>query len=699
MTIEDPVSRRPVLKGALGALVSGSALSLPGIAGSASAAAAADQPAADQQGEYRVGRGIADVTGEPAEVGMMGYARLEQRTSGIHQRQRSRAFVIAEGARDRQADGPEHRVAVVTVEVGMIFRNVRDAVLRRLAERFGSLYTERNLLITGTHTHAGPGGFSPYTLHNVTTSGFHDKTFRAMVDGIAESVERAHADLAPGSLVLTRGVLTDASVNRSRRAFERNPAADKREFPDAVDPASTLLRVERGGGPVGAINWFATHGTSLSPENTLISPDNKGYAAYRWEREVAGVDYRSGEQGFVAAFAQTNAADMSPNFALEPGTGPTDDEFTNTRLIGRRQQDVAAKLLRDPGEPVRGGVDSRSSYVDMSSVAVGPEFTGDGRQHQTCSAALGASFAAGAEDGPGPEIFHEGAGNNPFFGTLSSAAYQASPELRDCQAPKDVLLATGALGWTPKVLPIQLLRIGSLHLVALAQEVTIVAGLRLRTTVAAELGVDVADVLVAGYANDYAGYLTTPEEYDQQDYEGGHNLFGRWALPAYQQEFARLAADLRRGRPSAAGPPPSENPEGGTVALQPGVVLDSPPAGRDFGDVLEPPRPRYRAGEQVRAVFASAHPNNDLRRGGTFLEVHRREGDRWVVVADDGDWSTTYRWSRVGASASSATITWDVPPGASGEYRIVHGGDAKDASGATTPFEGVSPTFTVDSAR
>ena len=44
-------------------------------------------------------------------------------------------------------------------------------------------------------------------------------------------------------------------------------------------------------------------------------------------------------------------------------------------------------------------------------------------------------------------------------------------------------------------------------------------------------------------------------------------------------------------------------------------------------------------------VFAGAHPNNDLRRGGTYLEVQRQVGDGWVRVADDGDWSTTFRWA------------------------------------------------------
>lgn len=670
------IGRRPLLKGSLAALATSAMASAPALAST--------------RPRFLVGRGIADVTGPPAETGMMGYARLRQRTTGIHQRQRARAFVFAE------PDRPHQRVAVVTVDAGMIFGGLHRAVLRRLRSRLGSRYTARNLLISATHTHAAPGGFSCHILYNVTTAGFQPKTFDALVDGIAESVERADADLAPGDLRLARGELTGASVNRSREAFERNPATDKNHFPDATDPSTVLLYLERGGKAIGAINWFATHGTSLSPDNTLISGDNKGYAAYHWEREVSGVDYRGNPPAFVAAFAQSNAADMSPNLALEPGTGPTDDEFANTRIIGTRQFEAAADLMRQPGQQLTGPIDSRISHVDMSDTRVGSGYSGGDEPHSTCTAALGASFAAGAEDGPGPTIFHEGEGNNPFFGTISEALYTASPELRRGQAPKDILLPVGTLGWVPEILPIQLVRIGPLHLVALPQEVSIVGGLRLRRTVAGELGISPDQVVVAGYANDYAGYLTTPEEYDQQAYEGGHTMFGRWSLPAYEQEFARISADMADGRNSDPGPSTSANPEGGKVRFQPGVVLDTPPPGHEFGDVLEPPARHYRRGQTVRVVFASAHPNNDLRRGDSYLLVQRRTGAGWRTIADDGDWETEFHWARSGIAASTATVIWRIPDDAgAGEYRVVHRSAAKSTSGRITPFSGSSASFLV----
>lgn len=47
-----------------------------------------------------VGRGIADITGEAADCGMLGYGKSDQRTAGIHQRLRSRAFVFRDDSQD-----------------------------------------------------------------------------------------------------------------------------------------------------------------------------------------------------------------------------------------------------------------------------------------------------------------------------------------------------------------------------------------------------------------------------------------------------------------------------------------------------------------------------------------------------------------------------------------------------------------------
>ena len=75
------------------------------------------------------GRGIADITGEAAEVGMLGYGMKHQQTAGIHMRLRARAFVFADAR-------PERRILLVVCDLPLMFDGVRRAVLARLAARF-----------------------------------------------------------------------------------------------------------------------------------------------------------------------------------------------------------------------------------------------------------------------------------------------------------------------------------------------------------------------------------------------------------------------------------------------------------------------------------------------------------------------------------------------------------------------------------
>jgi len=635
---------------------------------------------------FLCGRGIADITGEAADTGMLGYGKSRQRSDGIHLRLRSRAFVIADPASGR-------RVLLVVNDLPMVFDNVCRAVLDRLRHEYGTLYTEHNTMITATHTHSGPGGYSHHRLYQSNTGGFRPKTFDAIVDGMTEAVVRAHSDLSPAALTLSHGELRDASANRSKVAFDNNPAADRQWFPDGVDPQTTLLRIERAGRPLGAINWFGVHNTSMTNANTLISGDNKGYAAYHWERLVAGVDYLDRRpDDFVAAFAQTNAGDLTPNLDLRPGQGPSSDETENTRIIGLRQYEAAARLMAAPGSVLDGGVDHRLTHVDLGAAVVRPEFTGDGREHRTGAPVGGAAALAGSqEDGPAFRGFHEG--RNPLWDTVSRTLYRRNPRLRDVQAPK-ALVVGGLRGhYVARNAPIQLLRIGQLYLLGIPAEVTVVAGLRLRRTVASIVGAELADVLVVGYSNGYLHYVTTPEEYDTQQYEGGSTLFGRWTLPALQQVAGQLAEAMRDGRPVRYG---DEGPDltGQERLARPQIPYDRTPADHAFGDVVVEPRRRYRRGDLVTAIFVAAYPNNDLRRNGTYLEVQRRIADGWETVADDGDWSTTFRWRRT-RTAQLAVVTWTVPADASGEYRIRHHGKAHQQ--VLRPYSGTSRLFTIGS--
>ncbi|MDZ7784763.1 MAG: neutral/alkaline non-lysosomal ceramidase N-terminal domain-containing protein [Halioglobus sp.] len=100
----------------------------------------------------------------------------------------------------------------------------------------------------------------------------------------------------------------------------------------------------------------------------------------------------------MAAFAQSDPGDVTPNTNLD-NTGPGKTPVETTRIMGERQLRVARRLFETAGEELRGDVDSRQIYVDMSDYEVDGRFTGSGPQ-RTCPSAYGYSFAGGStEDG------------------------------------------------------------------------------------------------------------------------------------------------------------------------------------------------------------------------------------------------------------------------------------------------------------
>ncbi|MFD4430360.1 neutral/alkaline ceramidase [Nocardia sp. NPDC058497] len=676
-----PLSRRTVLTAsALGVAA------VPLVATGTPAAHANPKP-----GGFEFGLGIADLTGPAAECGMMGYSQLDQATAGIHLRPRARAFVIGAGG---------NRIAYVAVENGAVFGSVHRGVLLALAQRFGDRYTERNVVLTSTHTHSSCGGSAHDYAYTLATLGFQQQVYDAEVNGVVEAIVAADADFGAGTIALGRTELHDASVNRSRVAFERNPEADRAVFPGAVDPAVTTLVFSRAGREVGALTWFATHNTSMTNANRLISSDNKGYASFAAEHIEHGVRHLDGAASYIAAFAQTNAGDMSPNLNLAPGDGPTTDEFENTRILGERQYAVSKRAAAQ-AVSMSGAVDSLLCYIDLADVAVDGRFTPDGAPRRTSPAAAGVSLIAGSvEDGPGLPggPIPEGV-RNPLVDFLGGIDQPHPAWLADAQAPKAIAVPLGLLPpvpWVPNVVPIQLIRIGGLYLAAAGAEFTIVAGLRVRRAVAAALGVDPEQVLLQGYANSYHEYVTTPEEYDAQQYEGASTLFGRYTLGAYLQEFTRLAAAFVAGGAIGRGPAPRD-----VSALQPNFAStpgpDATPQGRAFGDVLVQPPAHTPRGERVAVEFVSAHPKHNPRRGDTFLVVQRRTGaGDWVRVANEGEWDVRFHWRKEGDAISIARFTWDIPAAATpGVHRFVHYADALGADGALRPVTGTSAEFEV----
>lgn len=653
--------------------------------GSTAAAAVDCDPAV-----YRVGAGVYDITGPAAELRMLGYAMLHQVTAGIRTRLRSRAFVI-------ESPCSNERVALVTADLGLLTQAVHTEVLRQLRRKHGHRYRADNVLLAATHTHSGPGGYSHYLLYDLTILGFSEASFRIAADGIVESIERADANLEEASIRLAHGEVSDTGINRSREAYLQNPAAERDRYATDVDSLMTLLRFDGAGGrPIGMLNWYGVHATSVGNQNRLINGDNKGYAAYQVERRF-GTDYAQAKT-FVAAFAQGAEGDVSPNiFGGTDGGGA--DDYESAAISGGKQAARALELMDSATEPLRGPIETRMAYVAMDEVNVAAAWTG-AAPADTCPAAIGYSMLAGAEDGRG--FGREGLSCAAPSSLAARAACWATTNT--CQAEKPVVFVMGGKWphpFTPNVLPLQIVRIGQLAVVAVPFELTTMAGRRLREAVARELApLGVTSVVSAGLANAYAGYIATREEYRVQHYEGASTHFGPWTLAALLQETTRLATAMREGRPVEGGSPPDDLTRW-QLSVPGGPTHDATPLGVEFGEVYTDARSSYRSGEEVRVSFAGAHLANDARIQDTFLLVERRDADGWQRVADDGAWETAVMWERdyclPALACSTVSVVWQIPPDAEpGTYRIRHFGSWRSKwKRQLTQYEGISSEFQI----
>lgn len=523
---------------------------------------------------YNIGTGIGEVTDPAVGLPMQGMADENQITTGVESPLYARAFVIA----DPESAAAAGRVAIVVADIWSGTRRVKDAVVQRLATAHGDLYADENLLLAGTHTHSAPGGYSATLLYDFDFSrgGCDEATVTCIADGCVRAVEMAHANLAPGRIYVNRGEVTDCGRNRSEAAYLCNPQAEREKWGADTDTEMLLLKfVKLGEGgqerPVGVLNWYPIHPTDRGQKNTLVTGDNKGYASSLFEQQM-GTDV-SQQETFVTAFANANCGDVSGNVELGHIPDGSHDR-DQMEKHGRQQFEIAERLFQTASEELTGPVEHRHKRVDFSNVTIG---VGGAR---TWPAALGISFAAGSSEDsvPQPDVgIDEGItaqnisegdalitgvaslGLSAIFGISVIDQGEAVTE-REGHLPKPVVLMPGIDDppAVPQVLPIQVLRIGTVAVLGIPGELTTMAGRRLRATVLDALSATgVTDVALGTYANEYAQYITTLEEYSSQQYEGASTLFGPHTLEAYEQAAAGLATAMAQGSPIAPGPPPN----------------------------------------------------------------------------------------------------------------------------------------------
>ena len=548
---------------------------------------------------FEIGLGKQSITPPPRGEIMMGWGDPKHRALAVGLPLYARATVLKVG---------DAQFALVCLEICFVTQAVRDGILRRLTE-FDSNWSEDNVMITATHTHCSPGGHTHDVLYNVPSFGFYPHVVEKYVDGSVAAVKEAAGAMRQGRIRFAEGTFgldKKVAFNRSVQAWNLNPDVEAHSFDErdqALDRTMRLFRFEDLDGKfIGCLNEFAVHCTSVHRDYRMIHSDNKGVAAENLENELGG----------VCTFLQGASGDSSPNFqrfvGLRETRGTDRDDLESARKNGTMQSEMARSLCEraTSSSPISAELDSVIEYVDFSKIHVDPSDVGGRTDCFTGPAVLGSRALLGTDEGmPTPKIVYHVAqllsrASDLLEFVTSGFDKKFLPGHDPVQGPKEGCLQMGesqvfrARGFensvipefldptlslikrwsrkklmlrplTPQILPIQSVRLGEWVWVSVPAEFTTTSGVRLKKSVLNDLrGTWARRALLLGYANSYSGYVTTPEEYQLQLYEGASTHFGQWTQPAYQTAFRSLLAKFmkpRRERATTFLHPPMPTPE------------------------------------------------------------------------------------------------------------------------------------------
>ena len=498
----------------------------------------------------------------------------------------------------------------------------------------------------------------------------------------------------------------------------------------------TLLKI----GDSAMLNWFALHPTSLGAFFRFVSGDNKGYAESLWERQFPEM---------TGAFAQANCGDVSGNIMYGPPSKTGIYDWQHTKELGKRQFEKAVELYRNANgrerllSPI---IDYRHIFVNMAAVK------SEDLQNpwQTTKASMGGPCTAGStEDSGSPiplyregitadDLSPEGAANLSerfmafllpnLLGMISLNALEAvTDEYKATQYPKVVLAAIGFIPWTakdgdtgedvkttfsPEILPVQIFRIGELILCAMPVEVTTMAGRRIENTIKLIFNGDsnndgwadedgpIRYVVVAQCTNEYAGYVTTFEEYQEQYYEGASTMFGPHELKAFQQTFATLARSMKNSttldKTSEPAPPYADASwmAQSSLATLSWPLLDRQSAQTPFGGIVkgpyfedDPDGTRY-----LKLKVWGAFPNRNLMTEKSYMTVKTPSNPAYMLAPGnltytDTDPETRFEWEQVNLDESHITLWFDMTnQPTTGAYEFTYTSEAKTLTGKVLPI-------------
>jgi len=424
----------------------------------------------------RAGTAKVDIT-PPLTVPYLGYVPRQAYFEGVHDRLHARALYV-------EATG--ERVAIVALDAlglsrGLPGGDLRINVLQRLPRELG--LTPDSLMFCASHCHSGPEIAGLTSLNHIASAR---EWLAKLADDLAACVVEAAGAAEPAEIRLGKGEVDDISANRrvldKKGVLHRPPERilpDEMARPALIDPEVLVMRIDFSGGRHSALFSFTCHPTTVQV-NPLVSADYPGVAAALVESESPGCRH--------ALFLQGACGDINPI------GGSQVPDFDAVRRNGEKLGREAVRVLDSlqAAKPARSGP---LRFVTREVDLPRRELPGASplREHLFDLLAE-AGVAAAAPSGSSAS---------------GRTARQALTEARVLVER----LAEVARGPDPVRTIIQAIRIGDAAIAGIPGEPFVRHGFTVKR------GSPAPFTICAGYANDYAGYLSDAESFQEGGYE------------------------------------------------------------------------------------------------------------------------------------------------------------------------------------
>jgi neutral ceramidase len=595
-----------------------------------------DHPPA--RGTPTAGAVSVDITPPPG-MPMGGYSILANRGLGFRTRLKARVVYLN--------DGKGNAIALVQTDLTAASLLLHHQVAAAVAER--THLRPGDIAITASHSHSAPVNFFDNDFYNKHTSsgeGLEPRFLEFAAQRIAQGILEAYESCRPARVATGRKDIYGYNRNRALSSYILNENVADLNWDDpqavfrAVNPALYMVRVDVRDDqgrykPLAAFSSFSVHATALTPPVTVYNADLFAYA----QKDLEWAIQRKYDTLWPVVHALTNGTqgDMAPALPDRGDNlfGQFPVNWKEARELGQKIGREAVSLFEALGakltDEMTVGTAAREVNIREHNTAEGVTLCRD--------AVVGNPVAAGAYERRAPWLaavpFLRG-GNAMsrrwwFFkdGCQGNKRHLGFSFLQPLLEPKDSF---------PHTVLFQLIRVNDTVILPLPFEVTTESGRRMAARVKQEFEESgnhgIEHVWVAGNANGYFGYTTTPQEYSRQNYEGGHTLYGRYSTPYLTAQLGLLTRDF------LARPGVQELLPAWTYRLKTNTFYPEDQAGTGPRQVMRQPTPvraRTTHEEDYIAFRWQDVGPSEIRFHEPLGRVEVKTDNRWVLLSAQGE--------------------------------------------------------------